>query len=1049
MRRWSIGAAVLLCLGVTSAAQAAEAPTQLTVGDQSRPLNVEGAPLFGWMPNSSKGNDVQSAYEITVSKGSAQVWDSGKVASDKQSYVPYGGPALANGEAYTWSVKTWDSAGDVSPAANGAFETGLTDSGWSGANWIRRPTNGNDFTDDYTLARKSFPALSSSPVTRARVYASAMGQYDIHVNGQTIGRGDNWNYPTEGQYYAFDATSAVQAGQPLALGALYHYWTCTCQGRANGPTSNTTLSAAQAVGATNIKVGATNIFNVGDQLTVGTGAAAEVATVTAVGTTGATGTGLTLAAPLAQAHASGQAVYDHQGPSGLVMKAVVDHADGTRETFVTDGTWKVHKADQFTNSTISRRNGDSGDNAERYDARAEIPGWDGASFDDASWAPAYAIGPHPQPVNPVRDTFSHLDPAISQLDYETVKPVSIKTLADGSVVADFGKVISAVPQIAFKNGVAGRQVIAQTSYRLNNTILSAATAAGDANVKVASVANFVAGDKITIDQGADGFGAGDPEVRTITAVGTAGATGTGITLDAPLSRAHTNGRYVEGSRAGTATHDTQGSELRYWYTQKDGPQTAKAMLYWGWRYLQILPPGAGETLTADDITAVMQYQSAPVSRRATFDSDNSTLNAVFDLMQHSAIHSSEETFLDTPTREKGQFTGDTVDISWASMAAVGDRNATKRAIREIVYSATHSWKATSSGYCTTAPCSFPSIGTPGRVNAVYPNGDQMRDIPDYTEFVPGWVLRYYQESGDASVLTSSYDALKAISQYIQRSVATTGNAAGLVYNLVGGTSSYQFGIIDWPAQMRYGYTFTNNGARTIHNAEAVDAWRSTAAVARALGKTDDAAQFDGWADGLAATMNQKLLRPDGTLLRRSVDRDRQPADRQQRPARADLPARLRHRARGEQAGAAGQHRRPGHAPGPDDVAHPAQGARRRRPLRPGRQAAHRQERRRPGADPRSAGHVHVGAVEPGLRRVAVQPVQQRVRVARLGLVGHRRHGRVAARHLGHLAGRGDGQDRAAGDRVRGPVAGQRFGVDAARHGHARRGARSTTPTCST
>src|SRR3954453_10904093 len=139
----------------------------------------------------------------------------------------------------------------------------------------------------------------------------------------------------------------------------------------------------------------------------------------------------------------------------------------------------------------------------------------------------------------------------------------------------------------------------------------------------------------------------------------------------------------------------------------------------------------------------------------------------------------------------------------------------------------------------------------------------MRDIPDYTEFVPGWVLRYYQESGDASVLSSSYDALKSISNYIHTSVATTGGAAGLVYNLVGGTSSYQFGIIDWPSQMRYGYTFTNNGARTIHNAEAVDAWRSTAAIARALGKTDDAAQFEGWADAVASTMNQKLLRPDG------------------------------------------------------------------------------------------------------------------------------------------------------------------------------------------
>ena len=89
----------------------------------------------------------------------------------------------------------------------------------------------------------------------------------------------------------------------------------------------------------------------------------------------------------------------------------------------------------------------------------------------------------------------------------------------------------------------------------------------------------------------------------------------------------------------------------------------------------------------------MQYSDAPADRRATFDSDNETLDAVFDLMQRSGIHSSEEVFLDTPTREKGQFTGDTVDISFANMIASGDRNASKRAIREIIYSATHSWKA--------------------------------------------------------------------------------------------------------------------------------------------------------------------------------------------------------------------------------------------------------------------------------------------------------------------------------------------------------------------
>ncbi len=605
------------------------------------------------------------------------------------------------------------------------------------------------------------------------------------------------------------------------------------------------------------------------------------------------------------------------------------------------------------------------------------------------------------------------------------------------MVVDFGHVMSAMPRIAYKNGLAGRQVVVQTSFRLNNTTLSAAVAAGATNIKVASVANFVAGDKITIDQAANGFGKGDPEIRTITAVGTTGANGTGITLDAPLSRAHATARFVEGSRAGTTQHDTQGSNLGWWYTQKDGAQTAQAVTYWGWRYLQVLPPGAGETLTADDIDAVVQYSAAPASRRATFDSDNETLDAVFDLMQRSGIYSSEEVFLDTPTREKGQFTGDTVDISFANMIAAGDRNASARAIREILDSATHSWKAASGGYCTAAqlPCSYPSIGTPGRVNAVYPNGDNMRDIPDYTLMMPDWVWRYYEQSGDTALLAASYERLKLIANYVKTNIATTGPAAGLVYNLFGGTSSYQYGIIDWPAPMRYGYTFNDNAARTIHNAHAVGTLRSTAKAARTLGKPEDAAMFDAWADDLAATINAKLMRPRRPLHRRPLLGRRQPADHQHRAARADLPDLLRRGPAASRAVLADNIVAQGMRQGPMTWHVLLKAIDRPRALRPGREADDRRERRRPGAHARPAGHVHVGAVEPRLQqRLAVQPDQQREHVPRLGRVGHRGHDRVAARRAGHEPGRGDREDRPAGGRPGRPAPGQRLRVDAARDG---------------
>src|SRR5213079_2579586 len=104
-------------------------------------------------------------------------------------------------------------------------------------------------------------SVGAPAVTRARVYVSAMGQYEVHVNGRTVGRGDDYDYPGEEQYYAFDVTDAVTAGQPLALGALYHYWTCTCQGRANGPASTTRLAGATAAGATTVPVQSVAVFD--------------------------------------------------------------------------------------------------------------------------------------------------------------------------------------------------------------------------------------------------------------------------------------------------------------------------------------------------------------------------------------------------------------------------------------------------------------------------------------------------------------------------------------------------------------------------------------------------------------------------------------------------------------------------------------------------------------------------------------------------------------------------------------------------------------------
>lgn len=77
-------------------------------------------------------------------------------------------------------------------------------------------------------------------------------------------------------------------------------------------------------------------------------------------------------------------------------------------------------------------------------------------------------------------------------------------------------------------------------YFKNGTLLAAAANSGATNIKVQSVSGLKAGQQINLDLGAS------EEFVTIASVGTSGATGTGITLTAPLAYAHASGIVIQG-----------------------------------------------------------------------------------------------------------------------------------------------------------------------------------------------------------------------------------------------------------------------------------------------------------------------------------------------------------------------------------------------------------------------------------------------------------------------------------------------------------------------
>ncbi|HEX8754756.1 MAG TPA: family 78 glycoside hydrolase catalytic domain [Steroidobacteraceae bacterium] len=122
----------------------------LTVGQLwteriDRPLGVEvSQPRFSWALTGGGRGAAQSAYRVTAAStrerleaGEADLWDSGKVESDRCFEIAYDGKVLHSGQRVWWRVEVWDGAAVASaPSAATWLEMGLLDpSDWQ-AQWL-------------------------------------------------------------------------------------------------------------------------------------------------------------------------------------------------------------------------------------------------------------------------------------------------------------------------------------------------------------------------------------------------------------------------------------------------------------------------------------------------------------------------------------------------------------------------------------------------------------------------------------------------------------------------------------------------------------------------------------------------------------------------------------------------------------------------------------------------------------------------------------------------------------------------------------------------
>ncbi|MBW8016902.1 MAG: Bacterial alpha-L-rhamnosidase [Planctomycetes bacterium] len=167
------------------------------------PLGVDvDKPRLSWICKSSHRGQKQTAYHVLVAssreklaKNVGDLWDTGKVQSDRSIHVAYDGKELVSSMQCFWKVMVWDMDGKSSKWSEpGMWSMGLLKPvDWQGARWIgieKQDIAVNKSKDNRTrlsarYLRRDFEVTKK--VARATAYVCGLGFFDLHINGRKVG----------------------------------------------------------------------------------------------------------------------------------------------------------------------------------------------------------------------------------------------------------------------------------------------------------------------------------------------------------------------------------------------------------------------------------------------------------------------------------------------------------------------------------------------------------------------------------------------------------------------------------------------------------------------------------------------------------------------------------------------------------------------------------------------------------------------------------------------------------------------------------------------
>jgi len=173
-------------------------------------------PHLGWKIVSSRRGELQHAYRILVASDRAHLdrnegdlWDTGKVPSERQNEIPYAGSPLKSEQAAYWKVAIWDRDDKMSLWSEGSsWEMGLLlPSDWkarwitapvaptpveppmdlSRAQWIWLPGDAKqEFPTGRIRLRRVFELPPGRKVAQAKLFAGINDAATIAINGNDV-----------------------------------------------------------------------------------------------------------------------------------------------------------------------------------------------------------------------------------------------------------------------------------------------------------------------------------------------------------------------------------------------------------------------------------------------------------------------------------------------------------------------------------------------------------------------------------------------------------------------------------------------------------------------------------------------------------------------------------------------------------------------------------------------------------------------------------------------------------------------------------------------